>query len=138
MNASMSIKPEASAEVAPKPVTVQILGDQKLWMGPRRGTYAWMDESLEERTAERDQRLADFEGPLSEAMQQRHPDDEAMVGIVGVPSQAEAILCGRIICEGLEGRLNERSMILEGSRASARGARVQLNASSCPNVAAFP
>jgi len=136
MNSNMDAKPAISTEVAA--VSVKLLGDQELWGGPRRGTYAWMDESLEDRTAERDQRLADFEGPLAEAMQQRHEGEETLVGTIGVPSQAETILCGRIVCEGLEGRLNERSMILEGSRATARGARVQLNAAACPNVAAFP
>merc|ERR1740121_2303819 len=137
MNHGMDVKPAPASEAA-RAASVELLGDRRVWDGPRRGTYAWMDESLEARSAERDQRMADFEGPLAEAMQQRHADEEVVVGTVGVPAQAEAILCGRIVCEGLEGRLNERSMILEGTRASARGARVQLNASACPSMAAFP
>lgn len=47
-------------------------------------------------------------------------------------------MCGRIVCEGLDGRLNERSMLLEGSQASANGARVQLSVADCESLAAFP
>lgn len=47
-------------------------------------------------------------------------------------------MCGRILCEGLDGRLNERSMLLEGSQASSKGSRVQLSVADCKNVAAFP
>merc|ERR1719410_1380497 len=72
------------------------------------------------------------------AMRARHAGEEIVLGTVGVPTQAEAILCGRIVCEGLEGRLNERSILLEGSVASSRGARVRLDAAECERVAAFP
>jgi len=120
-------------------VTIQMLGDAKLWTGARGGAYAWMDESLEERAAERDRRLAEVEAELVAAVRARHPElEDLVVGVVGRPSQAEVVLCGRILCEGLEGRLNERAMLLEGSRSSAKGMRVQLNVSGCPSVSAFP
>jgi len=95
-----------------------------------------MDETVAERAAKRDERLQELETPMIAAAQSGHPGLAA--GIVGVPSQAEAVISGRIVCEGLEGRLNERSMLLEGSLASSNGARVQLNVAECPRVAAFP
>ena len=49
----------------------------------------------------------------------------------------EVVLCGRIACEGLEGKLNERSLLLEG-RASAGGASTRLSVSECPAVSVFP
>lgn len=120
------------------PARVELLGARSLWSGPKGEAYRWMGESLEDRAASRDQRLAALEPQLVEAMRKRHADEEVAVGTIGVPSQAETILCGRVVCEGLEGRLNERSMLLEGSQASSRGARVQLNLSTCASVAAFP
>lgn len=135
VNDGIAIKSVGSAA----PVKIEVLGDSTLWTGPRDGAFAWMDESLEDRAADRDRRLAEAEAGLIEAVRARHPEiEDLVVGTVGVPSQAEVVLCGRILCEGLEGRLNERSMLLEGSKTAARGARVQLNVSGCPQVAAFP
>lgn len=139
MNDSLHIvRPSAPLTGEQEAVQVEVLGDRKLWSGPRKGTYAWMDESLDDRTAERDRRLVEMEAELAAAMQGRHPDETTVLGVVGRTSQAETILCGRIVCDGLEGRLNERAILLEGSRALAKGARVQLNCSACPQVAAFP
>lgn len=119
--------------------TVEVVGDPKLWTGPKRGAYTWMDETLEDKAGERDKQLAEAEEGLVAAIRARHPEiEDLVVGTVGVPAQSEVVLCGRIWCEGLEGRLNERAMLLEGTRASSRGMRVQLNVSGCPQVAAFP
>lgn len=118
--------------------SIELLGDSQLWTGPRQGAYAWMDEPLAERVACRDRHLTDIEEELVQAMKDRHPDKDLMAGTVGVPAQAEMILCGRILCEGLEGRLNESSILLEGSRASAFGARVHLNVGQCPKVTVVP
>merc|ERR550532_3293677 len=71
------------------------------------------------------------------AMRARHAGEEVVLGTVGVPTQAEAMLCGRVACEGLEGRLNERSILLEGCRGSII-ARVQLSVAQCQRVVAFP
>lgn len=125
--------------VATAPVKLEVLGDPKLWTGPRRGTYTWMDEALEDRATERDRRLVELEVQLAEAMKRRHLElEDVVVGVIGVPAQAEAILCGRVVCEGLEGKLNERSILIEGSRETAKGARMQLNVTACPSIAAFP
>ncbi|CAE8639127.1 unnamed protein product, partial [Polarella glacialis] len=117
----------------------QLLGNSELWTGTRQGAYTWMDEALPDRAARRDEQLQEMEGLVVAAVQARRTGEGvAAVGTVGVPSQAETVLCGRIVCEGLEGRLNERSMLLEGSRASSNGARVQLNVAECQRLAAFP
>lgn len=120
------------------PVSVEILDDKSLTTGIRAGSYAWMDETLGERAAARDQQLEALEDEVLQALRQRHSDKELIAGVIGVPSQTESILCGRVVCEGLAGRLNERSMLLEGSRASSNGARIQLNVAECQLLAAFP
>jgi len=94
-----------------------------------------MDEAISERAVRRDERLQEWEAIVTATLQRQA--EEAVVGTVGVRSQVETILCGRISCEGLEGRLNENSMLLEGSTL-AGGAKVQLNVANCQQVAAFP
>lgn len=121
-------------------VYIDVMGDHDLWKGKRHGAYEWMNEAVEDRAFCLDARLAAMEGAVTSAMCERHAggDGEAVVGIVGVPAQAEVVLCGRIACEGLDGKLNERSILLEGSRASVGGVAVHLNVADCASVAAFP
>lgn len=118
-------------------VRIEMLGNSKLWSSAGDGTYRWADESLDDRAAARDARLASLEAAVGAAMCERHEGEDVAVGTIGLPAQSEVVLCGRIVCEGLEGRLNERSMLLEGSQVSANGARVQLNVAECRQVAAF-
>lgn len=132
---------EASAQGA-TPLAVEVLGDPKLWMGGPSGTYLWMDEALEDRAAERNARLLRWQRGLVEAMRSRHPDlEEVVIGAVGAATQAEVVLCGRIVCESLEGKLNERSLLLEAPRADGDGlppARIRLNTAGCKSIVAFP
>lgn len=154
------LKPPPGEGAARVATTVEVLGDKSLWSSAKRRAYEWMDESLEERSACIDERLAAAEAGVVASVRARHLSAapaapaapaaggeggeggeaaaEVEAGTVGVPSQSEVILCGRIACEGLEGRLNERSLLLEGSRASSGGASVRLNVTECPSVAAFP
>eukprot|EP00928_Gymnodinium_smaydae_P062522 TRINITY_DN4636_c0_g1_i1.p1 TRINITY_DN4636_c0_g1~~TRINITY_DN4636_c0_g1_i1.p1 ORF type:complete len:680 (-),score=176.68 TRINITY_DN4636_c0_g1_i1:321-2219(-) len=127
------------------PALVKILGERSLWTGRSRDGgrdigYEWMDEALEERAARLDDRLAAVEGDLAAALcarQLNNGGSDVVVGTVGIPSQQEVVLCGRIACEGLEGKLNERAILLEGSRASGN-ASMRLVVSECPAFAAFP
>merc|ERR1719197_1991358 len=96
-----------------------------------------MDESIEERASRLDERLAAMEAKVTAELCNRHAEPPA-VGTIGQITQAEVVLCGRIACEGLEGRLNERSLLLEGSRASSGGASMRLHVNECPAVAVFP
>jgi len=125
---------------------VRLLGDEKLWTGKPGRAYRWMDETVENRVAAQDDQLVALEGQVLNAVRAkpcaRHAlgegDDEIAAGIVGVSSQAEVVLCGRLVCEGLEGRLNERSILLEGTQSSRGAARVHLNLAGCNQLAAFP
>eukprot|EP00930_Biecheleria_cincta_P070356 TRINITY_DN5799_c0_g1_i1.p1 TRINITY_DN5799_c0_g1~~TRINITY_DN5799_c0_g1_i1.p1 ORF type:complete len:749 (+),score=108.20 TRINITY_DN5799_c0_g1_i1:97-2343(+) len=116
----------------------KLRGDNELWTGDRHGAYTWMDEAVADRAAKREHRLQEFESRMAATLEALHSESGATLGMVGVPSQAETFICGRVLCEGLEGRLNERSILLEGSRASGKVARVQLNVAECPTIAAFP
>lgn len=55
------------------------------------------------------------------------------------PSQDEVTVAGRIVCdmEG-EGRLNPASVLLEGSRRTSGGDRVQMDLMDCKSFALFP
>mmetsp|Transcript_49855 Transcript_49855/g.115785 ORF Transcript_49855/g.115785 Transcript_49855/m.115785 type:complete len:646 (-) Transcript_49855:95-2032(-) len=139
-----------AAKAGQSVVKVELLGSSEFWTGPRHGTYSWMDESLEERATARDARLMAWEASFSAILCKRGEEEgELPLGTVGLPTQSEVVLCGRLLCEGLEGRLNERSLLLEGSRAAAAAAvasgagsagsvRVQLNVAECKQIAAFP
>merc|ERR1719361_2119894 len=107
-------------------LSIEQLGDSTLWGGAKNGAYRWMDETLEERATVRDARLASLEAIIAADVLKRRVESDLTLGTVGVPTQSEVLLCGTVVCEGLEGRLNQRSMLLEVSRASANCARVQL------------
>jgi len=121
-----------------EPVAVEVLGDKSVLDSgsKRRSAYAWMDEPLNERKEIQDARLQAFGAKVAAAVKARYPD--ANLGTIGVPAQSEVILSGRVVCEGLEGRLNERSILLEGCRDDGSTARVQLNVGNCEKITAFP
>jgi len=123
-----------------QPVTIEVLGDKTILEtgSKRRAAYAWMDEPLNERKETHDTRLQAFGAKVASAVQARHPDANLSVGTIGVPVQSEVVLSGRVVCEGLEGRLNERSILLEGCRDDGSISRVQLNVGNCESVTAFP
>mmetsp|Transcript_35103 Transcript_35103/g.72151 ORF Transcript_35103/g.72151 Transcript_35103/m.72151 type:complete len:578 (-) Transcript_35103:87-1820(-) len=111
------------------PVKVQeASGSQKV------GSYRWINETIAARAAHRDERLQEWEALVVSELQMRAP--EVAVGTVGVPCQSESILFGRIACEGFEGRLNDRSIMLEGP--SFANTKVRLNVADCKQIAAFP
>lgn len=132
-NGKLVLKPRGATE---HPRKWNHLGDETLWQGKRNGAYEWMNETLEDRVHAQDERLALVEDSVTAALQELYP--EAKVGRVGGSEQAEVVLCGRVVCEGLEGKLNERAIILEGSRASSGSARMRLNVAECKSFAAFP
>ncbi|CAM9546649.1 unnamed protein product [Chrysoparadoxa australica] len=57
---------------------------------------------------------------------------------VGVPRQEEVWCVGRICCEADQGRLNNMSVLLEGSRAGSGGQRVHLSLQAVRDFALFP
>ena len=57
---------------------------------------------------------------------------------VGIPSQDNVWVCGRICCEAAEGRINKSSIVLEGSRRDSAGRRVHLELQDIPFYSLFP
>lgn len=122
----------------PHPRPIVSLTGNTTWAGTKHAAYTWMDEPIEDRAAAQNARLERFETQMVNAICERHLGEEVLHGSVGVPVQAEVAICGRIACEALDGKLNEHSMVIEGSRGSAHGARMQIASAQCPRLAAFP
>ena len=57
---------------------------------------------------------------------------------VGLCSQSEVWVFGRVCCDSAEGKMNEKSVALEGSRAGSGGARVLLELKDVSEFALFP
>jgi DNA polymerase alpha subunit B len=56
---------------------------------------------------------------------------------VGIPSQENVWVCGRICCDS-EGKINKESVLLEGSRTQSGGRRVMLELKEVPAFSLFP
>ena len=57
---------------------------------------------------------------------------------IAAACQDLAVFCGRIVCDTEGGRLNPQSVMLEGSIATSRGARVRLDLQGCGDYRLFP
>ncbi len=57
---------------------------------------------------------------------------------IAAACQDLAVFCGRIVCDTEGGRLNPQSVMLEGSIATSRGARVRLDLQACGDYRLFP
>ena len=57
---------------------------------------------------------------------------------IAAACQDLAVFCGRIVCDTEGGRLNPQSLMLEGSIAASRGARVRLDLQACGDYRLFP
>ncbi|CAJ1406915.1 unnamed protein product [Effrenium voratum] len=49
---------------------VKLLG-QHFWVGERQAAYSWMDEAISERMIRRDERLQEWEAPVTAALQRK-------------------------------------------------------------------
>ncbi|RHY95497.1 hypothetical protein DYB35_004042, partial [Aphanomyces astaci] len=91
----------------------------------------FMYTSMSDRAIALDQLLVDFQTRM-----------EAQLGIdcgaVGDPSPSHVTVCGRIVCEAPEGKLNASVVQLEGARKYCGGQRVLLDLSQVPALEAFP
>ncbi|ETV79472.1 hypothetical protein H257_07473 [Aphanomyces astaci] len=91
----------------------------------------FMYTSMSDRAIALDQLLVDFQTRM-----------EAQLGIdcgaVGDPSPSHVTVCGRIVCEAPEGKLNASVVQLEGARKYCGGQRVLLDLSHVPSLEAFP
>ncbi|ETW00233.1 hypothetical protein H310_07624 [Aphanomyces invadans] len=91
----------------------------------------FMYTSMSDRAIALDTLLVDFQTRM-----------EAQLGIefgaVGDPSPSQVTVCGRIVCEAPEGKLNASVIQLEGARKHCGGQRVLLDLSQVPALEAFP
>jgi len=56
---------------------------------------------------------------------------------VGVPSPETVWVCGRICCDATEGKLNQSSVVLEGSWRESRGKRVELDLTTIEKLSPY-
>ena len=57
---------------------------------------------------------------------------------VASASQDVSVFCGRVCCDTEGGRLNAKSVMIEGSVAKSRGSRVKVDLSGCKRFRLFP
>lgn len=134
LNEKLAGPPADGATAAPE---ISILGDMS-WHKHKdqQLPYSWLDDSTESRSDAADAHLQSLEKQVVQSLCEKHGED-VQEGQIGVNSQAEVAICGRIVCE-YEGKLNEHSMLIEGSRGSCRGKNIRLVTSECSEVVAFP
>lgn len=60
------------------------------------------------------------------------------LGVIGDPSPSQVSVVGRICCEAAEGKINSKSITLEGSKQSCGGMRVLLDLSEIESYSMFP
>eukprot|EP00403_Amphidinium_massartii_P014638 CAMPEP_0178411582 /NCGR_PEP_ID=MMETSP0689_2-20121128/21566_1 /TAXON_ID=160604 /ORGANISM="Amphidinium massartii, Strain CS-259" /LENGTH=631 /DNA_ID=CAMNT_0020032787 /DNA_START=68 /DNA_END=1963 /DNA_ORIENTATION=+ len=129
-------QPSSSSPQKLQDSDVILMGDPSLWTASRPGmAYAWMDESIAFRAEQQLSRRLLLEEELVLSTRAAANEEEVPLGIFGSTMQSEVVLVGQIMCDGMDGKLNERSLILQGPR---RGAQVQLNIAACKHAAVFP
>ncbi|UPQ97782.1 subunit B of DNA polymerase alpha [Chloropicon primus] len=124
---------EEEAEGAPKysKVLDEDTGARSLLRGP--GTSArFMYDTAEAKAAlvdERIQRLVDL-------LETRFGID-ASNSVYGIANEP-VVVCGRICCDSAEGRINEASILIEGSSLHSQGMKVRLDTSKLSSLSLFP
>jgi len=72
---------------------------------------------------------------MSEKLQKHYKVAE--LSHVALPSQESVVVSGRIECDS-QGRLNAKSIVLEGSQETSSGKRIPLDVSEIPSYSLFP
>ena len=132
-NESLKVKQDAlfnSGEdlLASGNTTIKVLGeDDASALKP----YLYQSYSLEQR--------ADALNQIIESAKERY---SGLLKIsawdhIGEQSQEQVVVCGRICCESTQGRLNAKSLVLEGGHYD-NGNRVKLDVSSMSSYSLFP
>ncbi|KAG0256175.1 DNA-directed DNA polymerase alpha subunit pol12 [Actinomortierella ambigua] len=93
--------------------------------------YRYMFEKLPEKAEVLDDKIDN----MAAAYLKKHP--EVAFSNPAYPSQSRITAIGRICSDANEGRLNERSIILETNRTIGGGARVRLDLSEVPGYSFF-
>ena len=97
---------------------------------PAPSTY--MMNTLMSRVQYLDERIRAMERVVDAQIQPRKTRS------IAAACQDTAVFCGRIVCDTEGGRLNPQSVMLEGSIATSRGARVRLDLQACGDYRLFP
>ena len=84
--------------------------------------YRFMFTTLEERARAFEKHMMTMQAAMCE-LASIAPDN---LTPVGVPSQDAVWVCGRVCCDS-EGKINETSVLLEGSKRESAGRRVRLD-----------
>eukprot|EP00048_Salpingoeca_helianthica_P020747 m.8276 g.8276 ORF g.8276 m.8276 type:complete len:627 (-) comp5197_c0_seq1:26-1906(-) len=101
-------------------------------------------ESLDLRIDEFAEKIVKRHGLLADEKDKAEGAEEASgpkaLSHVGLPAQEEIVVAGRVCVDGvgLDLKLNEASLLLEGSTTTSGGARVRLNLSETPLYSLFP
>jgi DNA polymerase alpha subunit B len=85
--------------------------------------YRYMFTTLEERSRAFEKHFKTMQDAMCE-LASISPEDLIPVG---VPSQDPFWVCGRVCCDASEGKINEKSVLLEGSRRESAGRRIHLD-----------
>jgi len=96
--------------------------------------YRFMFTTLEERARNLDRHLLKMQAFMCEKADLKQED----LAPVGIPSQDQVWVCGRICCEAETGKINNQAVMLEGSRRDSGGRRVKLDLTEVPTFALFP
>lgn len=119
-NAELEFEGDDSGQDIPE---VEILNE--------RCQSTYMMNTLSRRVGYLEQRIVSME----EAIEDMHG---TKVHSIASACQDMSLFCGRICCDTEGSRLNPQSVILEGSIAISKGARVRLDLSSCNEYRLFP
>jgi DNA polymerase alpha subunit B len=95
--------------------------------------YRYMYTTMNERSAALEKHLLNLQKDLCEL---NHIEEDILLP-VNQPSQSMAWYCGRLCCEA-EGKMNAKSVMLEGSFKFSNGRRVMLDLSEVGNFSLFP
>ena len=112
-----------------------VLGDRvqssfNVFNEPASSTY--MMNTLLSKVQYLDERIRAMERVTDEQIQPRKTRS------IAAACQDLSVFCGRIVCDTEGGRLNPQSVMLEGSIATSRGARVRLDLQACGEYRLFP
>jgi DNA polymerase alpha subunit B len=95
--------------------------------------YRYMFTTLDERARSLDKQLLSLQEQMCEEAH-INPDD---IQPIGVPSQTDVWVSGRICCEEATGKMGSKTVVLEGGRRDG-GRRVRLDLTETPNYTLFP
>lgn len=98
------------------------------------GRYRYMFTTLEERARNLDRQLLKMQTFMCDKANLKAEDLQP----VGVPSPDVVWVCGRICCEAETGKMNNQSVMLEGSRRDSGGRRVKLDLTEVQTYSLFP